>query len=67
VVIGVMAHLAWSFLQAVAWAPSRGMLDVTALLMVAAGLWALLRWRWTVVQLLAAGAVIGLLLAFLRG
>jgi hypothetical protein len=30
-------------------------------------LWALLRWRWTVVQLLAAGAVIGLLLAFLRG
>ncbi len=67
VVIGVMAHLAWTFLGAVAGAPSGGMMDVTALLMVAASLWALLRWRWTVVQLLAAGAVLGLLVSGLRG
>jgi chromate transporter len=67
VVIGVMAHLAWTFLLAVAGAPSRGIWDVTALLMVAAGLWALLRWRWTVVQLLAAGAVLGLLVSAVRG
>jgi chromate transporter len=67
VVIGVMAHLAGTFLLAVAGGQSPGALDGVALLLVAAGLWALLRWRWTVLQLLLAGAVLGLLLSAWRG
>ena len=67
VVIGVMAHLAWTFLLAVAGLQSQGAFDGVALLLVAAGLWALLRWRWTVIRLLLAGALLGLLLSALRG
>jgi chromate transporter len=63
VVIGLMAHLAWTFLWAVAAAPSWGPVAGLSLLLVAAGLWALLRWRWSVVRLLLVGAALGLLLS----
>jgi chromate transporter len=61
VVIGVMAHLAWTFLWAIAVAPPWGPIPGLSLLLVAAGVWALLRWRWSVARLLLLGAVLGLL------
>ncbi|MFM7341614.1 MAG: chromate efflux transporter [Betaproteobacteria bacterium] len=60
VVVGVIAHLGWTFLGAVAYADSR--MDAVALLMVALGVFLLVRWRWSVLRLLAASAASALVL-----
>jgi chromate transporter len=61
VVVGVIAHLGWTFLWALAGA--QGRYDGAALFMVALGLWLQMRWRWSVLRLLALSGAIGLALA----
>lgn len=65
VVIGVMAHLAWTFLTVLARPQPGAAIDGLALGLAAAALWALMRWRWSVTGLLAAAAACGVLLSWL--
>ena len=61
-VIGVIAHLGWTFLHTLAWpAGPQGPLDGPALVLLAFALWALWRAQWGVLPLLAACAGLGLL------
>jgi chromate transporter len=62
-VVGVIAHLALWFLAAVAWPEgSAASLDGWALALVAAAAWALWRWRWSVMRVIGAAALLGLVL-----
>ena len=62
-VVGVIGNLALWFLAAVAWpAGDWASPDGWALVLVAVALWALSRWRWSVMQVIAAAALAGLAL-----
>ncbi len=65
-VIGVIAHLGWTFAHTLAWpAGPQGPLDGTALVLLAFALWALWRAQWGALPLLAACAGLGLAASWL--
>jgi hypothetical protein len=58
-VIGVIASLGWTFLQAVIWPASQASADVLALALVLLALWLLGVRRWGVPPVLALLALLG--------
>jgi chromate transporter len=65
-VIGVIAHLGWTFAHTLAWpAGPQGRLDGPALVLLAFAVWALWRAQWGALPLLGACAGLGLLASWL--
>ena len=63
-VVGVVLNLAvWFGLQV--FFPKRGMIDWIAIALSALALFGLLRWRWNIIAVVAAGGLVGLLVLLL--